>query len=227
MTKVTGLLATTAMLAIGAPAAAATVTFESLAGRAAFNTSAVLTEAGYTLTYAPAAGGFFVVGSPPNCTPACVTNGTNAFYSYNFSSYNSDTLTITSTDGGLFSLSSFAAATTFTTINRALSLSVTGVGAGGPVNAVFFRAGGAADTFTAFSPTGFTNLSSLTFAAAPGATSPEFALDNIVLNAAAVPEPASWAMMILGMGAVGFALRRRGKVALRVSYVDRGMTTRR
>ena len=35
---------------------------------------------------------------------------------------------------------------------------------------------------------------------------------------AAVPEPAAWAMMILGMGAVGFAMRRRRKVTTRVSY---------
>ena len=33
---------------------------------------------------------------------------------------------------------------------------------------------------------------------------------------AAVPEPATWAMMILGMGAVGYAMRRRQKVS--VSY---------
>lgn len=35
--------------------------------------------------------------------------------------------------------------------------------------------------------------------------------------AAAVPEPAAWAMMILGVGAIGFAMRRQ-KVAMRVSY---------
>ena len=34
----------------------------------------------------------------------------------------------------------------------------------------------------------------------------------------AVPEPASWAMMILGMGAVGFAMRRRRNVRTTVSY---------
>ena len=33
----------------------------------------------------------------------------------------------------------------------------------------------------------------------------------------AVPEPASWAMMILGMGAIGFAMRRQ-KVTTQVSY---------
>jgi hypothetical protein len=36
-------------------------------------------------------------------------------------------------------------------------------------------------------------------------------------SSGAVPEPASWAMMILGVGAVGYAMRRR-KAAVRVSY---------
>lgn len=35
---------------------------------------------------------------------------------------------------------------------------------------------------------------------------------------AAAPEPASWVMMILGIGVAGFALRRRTKVTARVSY---------
>lgn len=36
-----------------------------------------------------------------------------------------------------------------------------------------------------------------------------FAIDNVVVDAAAVPEPASWAMMIGGFAAAGTALRRR------------------
>ena len=36
--------------------------------------------------------------------------------------------------------------------------------------------------------------------------------------AAAVPEPASWGMMILGLGGVGFAMRRRQTVATKISY---------
>lgn len=35
---------------------------------------------------------------------------------------------------------------------------------------------------------------------------------------AAVPEPATWAMMILGMGAVGYAMRRQPKAAMPASY---------
>ncbi|RYE92944.1 MAG: PEP-CTERM sorting domain-containing protein [Oxalobacteraceae bacterium] len=34
----------------------------------------------------------------------------------------------------------------------------------------------------------------------------------------AVPEPASWAMMIVGMGLVGGSLRRRSKVATRMTF---------
>lgn len=42
-------------------------------------------------------------------------------------------------------------------------------------------------------------------------------IENEALSA--VPEPASWAMMILGMGAVGYMLRHRQKMTTRVSYV--------
>jgi PEP-CTERM motif len=40
-------------------------------------------------------------------------------------------------------------------------------------------------------------------------------LDNVSLDiGAAVPEPATWAMMILGFGVIGMSLRRRGAAAL-------------
>jgi hypothetical protein len=35
---------------------------------------------------------------------------------------------------------------------------------------------------------------------------------------AAVPEPATWAMMFLGFGGVGFAMRRRSKVGTRIRF---------
>lgn len=40
---------------------------------------------------------------------------------------------------------------------------------------------------------------------------------SVTITAAATPEPATWAMMILGMGVVGCALRRR-RTATRVGY---------
>ncbi|MBM6577730.1 PEPxxWA-CTERM sorting domain-containing protein [Microvirga sp. SRT01] len=46
-------------------------------------------------------------------------------------------------------------------------------------------------------------------------------IDNIVYDLAAgggVPEPASWALMIAGIGAAGGALRRRRAVSTTVSF---------
>jgi hypothetical protein len=40
-------------------------------------------------------------------------------------------------------------------------------------------------------------------------------LDNVKLSIGPVPEPASWAMMLLGIGAVGAAMRRRQRIAVR------------
>jgi hypothetical protein len=41
-------------------------------------------------------------------------------------------------------------------------------------------------------------------------TEDSFEIDNLAING--VPEPASWAMMILGFGAIGFAMRRRSRM---------------
>ncbi|MBB4860826.1 hypothetical protein HNO88_004171 [Novosphingobium chloroacetimidivorans] len=41
---------------------------------------------------------------------------------------------------------------------------------------------------------------------------------NITFEASAVPEASTWALMILGIGAVGFAARRSRKTTVRVAY---------
>lgn len=41
---------------------------------------------------------------------------------------------------------------------------------------------------------------------------------NFAPTAGAVPEPATWAMMLLGMGAVGFAMRRKSKAHAKVAF---------
>ncbi len=43
-------------------------------------------------------------------------------------------------------------------------------------------------------------------------------IDRQFMLTAAVPEPATWAMMIVGFGLVGFALRRRQRMTVRVSF---------
>lgn len=42
--------------------------------------------------------------------------------------------------------------------------------------------------------------------------------DNFGFTGAAVPEPATWAMMLLGFGAMGYAMRRGGKLRTKVSF---------
>jgi hypothetical protein len=52
-----------------------------------------------------------------------------------------------------------------------------------------------------------------------GAGNEFYGIDNVSVSTsgvAAVPEPGTWAMMLVGMGAIGFAMRRRPKVS--VSY---------
>ena len=47
-----------------------------------------------------------------------------------------------------------------------------------------------------------------------------FEIDNVAVTAAgAVPEPSTWAMMLIGFGGMGFMMRRKSKVATKVSYV--------
>ncbi len=63
--------------------------------------------------------------------------------------------------------------------------------------------------FTAL-PGSFAGLQSVTFEVAGGASGSVSQLDNISVNqSVAVPEPATWAMMIMGFGAAGSVLRRR------------------
>ena len=53
------------------------------------------------------------------------------------------------------------------------------------------------------------NVDNLAFRTDAGTTRYNFAADSV----AAVPEPATWAMMLMGFGAMGFALRRHKRVA--------------
>ena len=90
-----------------------------------------------------------------------------------------------------------------------------------------------ADWVSTFSSNAYVSAISVGAGSGAGAGYHAF-VDNVTLTAAAgprnynfetaatgaVPEPATWAMTILGMGAVGFAMRRRQKVATRVAYAS-------
>lgn len=59
------------------------------------------------------------------------------------------------------------------------------------------------------------NLSIFTDVSA--ASGNDFGLDEISVTAA-VPEPATWMMMLIGMAGIGFSMRRKDKQTLRVRY---------
>jgi hypothetical protein len=113
-------------------------------------------------------------------------------------------------DGGLFSLLSFDAAQTFTTLNRSLSLIIEGITPLGSIQTFSGAPAGLADVFQTFLVAGFTNLLSVNFYSLSPSANPEFALDNI--NVSAVPLPAAlplFATAVGGLALAGWARRRK------------------
>lgn len=191
------------------PAAAAAQVISFGAGPSQFLAAPTsFVESGFTIDYTPGGGGFAIIANPPACSPACASNGTNAFYSFNTGS-----LAISGGGPAGFALSSLDAAQTFTTVNRALDFIVTGsLVLGGTVSAQFTTAPGGGDVFQTFLlPGTFTGLSSVTIAGATPYPRIEFAVDNIVLNGgvSAVPEPSTLVLLVGGLGVLGAAARRR------------------
>lgn len=68
-------------------------------------------------------------------------------------------------------------------------------------NGLFTALAGAGETFSGFQIESSAN---------------SFEIDNVAITAA-VPEPATWAMMLLGFGAIGYAMRR-GKAGAQPTY---------
>ena len=67
--------------------------------------------------------------------------------------------------------------------------------------------------FTHVSLSGFNNLSSLVITGNGSSYYNYLAIDNLTLNAAPVPEPETYAMMLAGLGLLGFRLRRKNKTS--------------
>ena len=78
---------------------------------------------------------------------------------------------------------------------------------------------GSGDTFFAFDTTGLTTITNVSYVAdaTPGSFSllKQVRLDVNVGNA--VPEPGTWAMMLLGFGAIGVGMRRRKRAVLQAA----------
>ena len=187
-------------------AVAATIDFESQYGGYGYSDYSFI-EDGFRISYSPISPfGFYIVDDPADhlgmCSPACASNGTTAFYSFNESS-----VTIDLEDKGLFSLTSLDVAKTFLGDGRPLTMTLTAMGVNGVITNTIFLEENLAESFSNVSLTDFVNISSLTITG--GQAAPEFAIDNVVLATAEVPEPASWATLIAGLGIVCGVRRRR------------------
>ncbi|MEP1795258.1 PEPxxWA-CTERM sorting domain-containing protein [Parasphingorhabdus sp.] len=124
---------------------------------------------------------------------------------------------ITQTGGGTFSFTGFDGAAAAS--NTSGILDITGTFADSTTITQSYQVGAA---FSPYALSGFDNLVSIEFAEATLTDFLDygFSLDNLTINQAfgAVPEPATWAFMIFGFGAIGGAMRRQRKVNVKVSY---------
>ena len=158
---------------------------------------------------------FFLNTIAGNFSPNGVKNGTNFLI---FDSAN-DPLTVSTSDKSAFSLSSLDLGLSYYASFSPAIATITG----------YFANGGTitedvslnSSSFKSFSFSGFIDLSSVTVTTtSPGYTG-YAALDNVKFTefTAAVPEPSTWAMMILGFAGIGFMAYRRKQngPALRVA----------
>ncbi|WP_294195782.1 PEPxxWA-CTERM sorting domain-containing protein [uncultured Sphingomonas sp.] len=181
---------------VGGSASAATITFDDLPGsnRSPFTTS--YSEAGFTLSYV--SGSIYTAKNFGNPTPDLYFSNSAAF----------------DITGGVFTLGSFdgAVASGFGDVSYAITGFLNGQN-------VFSRTVSTTrDSFTTLSP-GAGNQSFDRVRFSMSTTSSSANIDNINVTAVrgAVPEPATWAMMIAGFGAIGFAMRRRQRGVFRLA----------
>lgn len=158
---------------------------------------------GFPLSYMVLAGGFSLSGNTGNPSLVIFDNhvfsptftGDSVGFSI-FGPYSSDTPFSFSTPGAYSSISLSGYDTDSATLSDVSLSNVT------RLNAFANRNAEVAFTNSDFTDSAFFNVT----------------LNSIAVATGAVPEPSTWAMMILGISAVGFAMRRRQKITTRVSY---------
>ena len=210
-----------ALVVAAVPASAGPITFDDIttSGNAIFTSVA---SGGFTFT-----GGHFHIINDPASIPA-VGNGTQYLTAEAIPGFGQP-VDFAKTGGGVFSLNSADIAELWlpgNSQNNFLSVVFTGtLSGGGTLNQSFVLDGirdgnGGLPDFQTVNFVGWNNLISVNITGrnAAGAFG-DYSVDNIVVNATGgVPEPATWAMMLMGLGAIGGALRRRQNLATRIRF---------
>jgi hypothetical protein len=107
-------------------------------------------------------------------------------------------------DGGTFSFTSIDLAPVSTSWGSGATVSFIGnIHGGGTISSSYTL--NSSFAFQTFSLSGFNNLDSVTWTQA----SPYHQFDNVVLDGSPVPEPATYVMLLTGLGLIGFTARRR------------------
>lgn len=213
------------------PAMADTITFDSH-GPDIFAGGDTFDEAGYTMQVLDAGGGggfAGAIGDASSCAVAACPVGNGSMF---YLGMNDGGLNIHRTDTSAFSLHGLdyafvAPVGGLPNFNYGQLVLVGKLAGGGTVSSTFdFPLQNAAGSYLFGAvPLGaafdHASLSELTVSAClfdghgscfnPAANQAQFAIDNV--NVSAVPEPASYAMLMLGLGAVAFAARRRTAAA--------------
>jgi hypothetical protein len=188
-------LAASAVMAFVMPADAATITFDNLSAPTLSQFTSY-SEDGFTIAAGAGEDVFRVANIIGNPAPDIFLGG--------FIGKHSASVDITADNGGLFSIDSFDVLA----IALANSYKVSGFLGATETTILDSSASGLAfQTVLTGSAQQFDRVN-IAFSIA-GIVIPTMRLDNINLSVAAVPEPATWAMMMLGLAGVGAALRRR------------------
>jgi hypothetical protein len=205
-TKLTAGLLGVLALAIPASALADVITFDELTNNNRYNSVNPLTSGGFQFVNSGSTADSLIVWGSSNSFNADPGGATVAV------NYSGTTTTVTPVGGGTFDFNSIDLADVYN------------YGTGGDVLFTFLTSGGTTtqtvslDNIIGLQTFTF-NLAGLqSFSFTPVSTDGHWLqFDNLVVNGVtqAVPEPGTWAMMLLGFGGLGFQMRRaRAKSAL-------------